>query len=110
MDLILDLAWWGLIYVLLPIALGTIAALPFWLKRRVLLGNAIGSAVIAVIMIAFIIQLFAGLLSAGFLAQADLLPVGALVVIGWIDVLVLFFLSGAVESRVKQRIINPDDF
>lgn len=110
MDMILDLAWWGLIYVLLPVALGAGAALPFWLKRRMLLGNAIGSTVIAVVMIAFIIQLFASLLSAGFLSQADLLPVGALVLVGWVDVLILFFLSGAVENRVKRRIVNPDDF
>lgn len=110
MDLVLDLAWWGLVYVLLPVALGSIAALPFWLKRRMLLGNAIGSTVIAVVMIAFIIQLFASLLSTGFLSQASLLPVGALVLVGWVDVLILFFLSGAVENRVKRRIVNPDDF
>jgi uncharacterized membrane protein len=41
MDLLLDLGWWGLIYVLFPTALGALAGLPFWLRRRVLLGNAI---------------------------------------------------------------------
>lgn len=110
METILDLAWWGLIYVLLPVALGAIVALPFWLKRRMLLGNAIGSAIIAVVMIIFIIQLFTSLLSSGFLATENLLPVGALVLVGWVDVLILFFLSGAVENRVKRRIVNPDDF
>jgi len=109
-DLALDLAWWGLVYVSLPVAIGAAAALPFWLKRRVLLGNAIGSAVIAVIMIAYIIQLFASLISIGFLTQANLLPVGLLVLVGWADVLVLFFLSSAVENRVKRRVVNPDDF
>jgi hypothetical protein len=29
---------------------------------------------------------------------------------GWVDVLILFFISGAVEDRVKRRFINPDDF
>ncbi|MFN4293035.1 MAG: hypothetical protein ACK4JD_02775 [Thermoflexales bacterium] len=110
MDTILDLAWWGLVYVLLPVTLGVIAALPFWLKRRMLLGNAIGSTVIAVVMIAFIIQLFVSLISTGFFSQANLLPVGTLVLVGWVDVLILFFFSGAVENRVKRRIINPDDF
>lgn len=110
MDLALDLAWWGLVYVLLPTAIGVAAALPFWLKRRVLLGNAIGSAVIAVVMIVYIIQLFVSLISVGFLTQANLLPVALLVLIGWADVLMLFFLSGAVENRVKRRIVNPDDF
>ncbi|GIV84506.1 MAG: hypothetical protein KatS3mg052_1513 [Candidatus Roseilinea sp.] len=110
MDMILDLAWWGLVYMLLPVALGSLAALPFWLKRRVLLGNAIGSTVIAVVMIAFILQLFASLISTGFLSPENLLPVGALVFVGWVDVLILFFLSGAVENRVKRRIINVEDF
>lgn len=110
MDTILDLAWWGLVYVLLPVTLGAIAALPFWLKRRMLLGNAIGSTVIAVVMIAFIIQLFASLIATGLPSQANLLPVGALVLVGWVDVLILFFLGGAVENRVKRRVINPDDF
>ncbi len=110
MDTILDLAWWGLIYVLLPVALGSLAALPFWLRRRVLLGNALGSTVIAVVMIVYIIQLFASLLTTSFVMQSDLVPVGLLVLVGWLDVLVLFFLSGAVENRVKRRIVNPDDF
>ncbi|MCL6509137.1 MAG: hypothetical protein K6U78_00465 [Anaerolineae bacterium] len=110
MDLVLDLAWWGLVYVLLPTALGSAAALPLWLKRRVLLGNAIGSAIIAVVMIIYIIQFFVSLLSVGFLTQTDLLPIGLLVLVGWADVLILFFLSGAVENRVKRRVVNPDDF
>ena len=109
-DLLLDLGWWGLIYVLLPTALGALAGLPFWLRRRVLLGNAVGSTVIAVVMIAFILQLIFSQLANGFLTQADLLPVGVLVVAGWVDVLLMFFLSGAVEDRVKRRIIRPDDF
>jgi hypothetical protein len=110
MDLLLDLGWWGLIYVLFPTGLGALAGLPFWLRRRILLGNAIGSTVIAIVMIAFILQLIFSQLSDGFFAQADLLPVGLLVVVGWVDVLVMFFLSGAVEDRVKRRIVNPDDF
>jgi hypothetical protein len=110
MDLLLDLGWWGLIYVLFPTALGALAGLPLWLRRRVLLGNAVGSTVIAVVMIAFILQLIFSRLADGFFAQAELLPVGLLVAAGWVNVLLMFFLSGAVEDRVKRRIIKPDDF
>jgi len=110
MDLLLDLGWWGLIYVLFPTALGALAGLPLWLRRRVLLGNAVGSTVIAVVMIAFILQLIFSRLADGFFARAELLPVGLLVAAGWVNVLLMFFLSGAVEDRVKRRIIKPDDF
>jgi hypothetical protein len=110
MDMALNLAWWGLIYVLLPVALGALAALPFWWKRRMLLGNALGSAAIAVVMIVFILQVFASGISSGFLTQDSLVPLGVLVILGWVDVLILFFVSGAVEERVKKRVVNPDDF
>jgi hypothetical protein len=110
MDMALNLAWWGLIYVLLPVALGTLAALPFWWKRRMLLGNALGSAAIAIVMIVFILQVFASGISSGFLTQDSLAPLGVLVILGWVDVLILFFVSGAVEERVKKRVVNPDDF
>jgi hypothetical protein len=63
-------------------------------------------------MLIFIIVLFAR--SFDTIAQGQpnniLLPLGVLVFLGWLDVLILFFLSGAVENRVKKRIINPDDF
>jgi hypothetical protein len=111
MSLLLDLAWYGLIYVLVPTALGALLALPFWLKRRILLGNALGSAVIAVVMIVFILQVFAQSFSAIALNPGGMFPtLAGLVFVGWMDVLILFFLSGAVENRVKKRIINPDDF
>lgn len=110
MDFVLDLAWWGLIYILLPVALGTLGALTFWLKRRMLLGNAVGSTIIAVVMIVFILQALTSQLSSGFVSQEGLIPIGLLVLAGWVDVLILFFVGGAVEDRVKRRIVNPDDF
>jgi hypothetical protein len=109
--LLLDLAWYALIYMLVPTTLGALAALPFWMKRRVLLGNALGSAVIAVVMIFFILRVFAQSFSAIALDPGGMFPtLAGLVFVGWIDVLILFFLSGAVENRVKKRIVNPDDF
>jgi hypothetical protein len=109
---VLDVLWGFAIYMLLPTILGAAAALWFWLKRRILIGNAIGSGVIAVVMIFYIIQFFTATVSSNsfFAAQDMMLPLGGLVLLGWLDVLILFFLSGAVEDRVKKRIVNPDDF
>lgn len=108
---VLDVLWGALIYMLLPTTLGAAAALPFWLKRRMIMGNAIGSVVIAVVMIVFIIRQFADSINRTA-AQPDAIyvPLLVLVGLGWLDVLIMFFLSGAVEDRVKRRIVNPDDF
>jgi hypothetical protein len=108
---LLDVLWGALIYVLLPTALGSAAALWFWLKRRMIIGNAIGSAVIAVIMIVFIVQRFAdSFTQTATQPDAIFIPLLVLVGLGWLDVLIMFFISGAVEDRVKRRIVNPDDF
>ncbi len=108
------LVLWGAgAYVVAPTALGVLSALVFWLRRNMLLGNAIGSAVIAVVMIFHILQFLANALGANstILDLSDTwLPMGVLVVLGWVDVLLLFFIGGAVESRVKRRIIRPEDF
>jgi hypothetical protein len=103
----------GLVMMVLPVAAGSLCALPLWLKRRMILGNAIGSAVIAVIMIVVILQRF----SAFFATDVSTVRVDSALmsmllpaVLGWLDVLFLFFIGGAVEDRVKRKIINPDDF
>ena len=108
----IDILWYALVYVIFPAALGSAAAWLFWRKRRVLIGNAIGSAVIGVTMIFFIIQLFGVLSGSGTVQRMDdlILPLGGLVALGWVDVLLLFILSGLVEDQVKKRIVNPDDF
>jgi len=107
MDVLIDAA----VLVLLPVALAALVALPFWWRRRILIGNALGSALIGVWMIVIIIQRF----SVYFVApSADavgiLTPLLVPAVLGWVDVLILFFISGAVEERAKRRYINPDDF
>ncbi|MCS6773255.1 MAG: hypothetical protein RMM31_06685 [Anaerolineae bacterium] len=105
------LLWWVLVYGLFPIALGSLVALPFWLKRRMVVGSAAGSAAIAIVMTALILQFLVSALSESALldTQAWLLPMGALVVAGWVDVLVMFFIGGFVESRVRSRVVRPDD-
>lgn len=106
-----DVLWGALIYVLVPVVLGALVAVWFWRKRRMIIGNAIGSGVIAITMIVFIVQVFAASTNANSLdPNAMLLPLGGLVALGWVDVLILFFVSGAVEERVKKRVVNPDDF
>ncbi len=113
MSVLLDVLWGALLYVLLPTTLGVGVAIWFWRKRRILIGNALGSGVIAVVMIVFIIQLFGAATTSRVLSTSPdgiMLPMGGLVLLGWLDVLILFFLSGAVEARVKKRIVNPDDF
>lgn len=112
MDLRLDyLLWWALVYGVFPIALGSLVALPFWLKRRMVIGNAAGSTAIAIIMTGLILQFLASALSETALldTQEWLLPMGVLVVAGWIDVLVMFFIGGFVESRVQSHIARPED-
>lgn len=113
MAVLLDVLWGALLYVIVPIALGTATAMWFWRKRRVLIGNALGSGVIAVVMIVFIVQLFGAATTSRVLTTSIdgiMLPMGGLVLLGWLDVLILFFISGAVEARVKRHIVNPDDF
>ena len=101
----------AIVLVVLPVALAALVALPFWWRRRILIGNALGSALIGVWMIVIIIQRF----SVYFVApSADavgiLTPLLLPAVVGWVNVLILFFISGAVEERAKRHYINPDDF
>lgn len=106
-DLLFDAA----VLVLLPVALGVLVALPFWSRRRILIGNALGSAVIGVWMIVLIIQRFSVYFTAPVTdPNAILLPLVLPAIVGWVDVLILFFLSGTAEERAKKRYINPDDF
>ncbi|MCS7089088.1 MAG: hypothetical protein NZL91_10390 [Thermoflexales bacterium] len=112
MDVTLGLLlWWALVYGIFPIALGSLVGLPFWLRGRVILGNALGSAAIAIVMTVFILQFLFGTLTTTsvFETEAWLLPLGALVFAGWLDVLIMFFLSGAVEQRVSRRAVRPEE-
>lgn len=107
MDVLIDIA----VLVVLPVALAALVALPFWSRRRILIGNALGSAVIGVWMIVIIVQRFSVYFTAPSAdPNAILLPLVLPAIVGWVDVLILFFLSGAVEERAKKRYVNPDDF
>lgn len=97
-------------YVVIPTALGVAAAFAFWLKRRILLGNAVGSGVIAAVMVLFILQRFATFSAAPAPTGDPISPMLILALLGWLDVFLVFLISGFVEDRVKKRIINPNDF
>lgn len=106
MDALFD----ALIYVGFPALLGTCAAFPFWWKRRVLLGNAVGSGVIAVVMVLFILQRFAASTAEPVITADPISPMLVLALLGWLDVFIVFIISGFVEDHVKKRIVNPNDF
>ncbi len=107
LDVLIDAA----VLVLLPVGLASLLALPFWMRRRILIGNALGSALIGVWMIVIILQRFSVYFVAPSAdAGAILTPLLVPAVVGWVDVLIVFFISGAVEERAKRRYINPDDF
>ena len=107
---------WVVYVVALPQALGALAAAPFWLKRRIMPGNAVGSLAIAGVIFVLIWIQYGAYVRAqeacagtgigcaavtGGLAQFG--PYLALVGLGWLDVFVLLILSGRVEDWVKQR-------
>jgi NADH:ubiquinone oxidoreductase subunit 6 (subunit J) len=113
-DVMGSILYWLIYVVLLPLTLGTLAALPAWLKRHPILGNLIGSGVIAAVIFVLIWQQYGAFVqaqaacagsSAGCAASAEALymPYLIMVVLGWVDVFILLFLSGMVEDRLKSR-------
>ena len=105
------IASWALYVVALPSALGALVALPFWLKGRTMLGNVAGSCAIALAVAVLIWQQFGayvraqeGCTGAGCPPSENALYAFLiLVVLGWLDVFFLLFLSGFVEDWRKRR-------
>ena len=106
--------YWIIFAVVLPVGLSTLIALPIWLKRRVLVGNLVGSLLVVVAIVVLIWQQLGVTLQAQatcgqpdancrFDAQAIYAPYLYLVVIGWMDVFAIFIFSGIVEDRLKHR-------
>ena len=103
-----------IIAVMLPTVLAAVAGLPFWIKRRTVLGNLVGSGLIAGAMIVLIWQGYGDFVgeqeACTTAGTCGLLSVEGIftrflgfVVIGWMDVLLILILGGVVEQRVKRR-------
>lgn len=104
------LLFWAVYAVLLPSVLACLSALPFWYKRRILLGNLIGSLLVALIVIVLIWQQYGTAVQssqtcANCLTDVNTLfvPFFILVGLGWLDVLLVLIVGGIVESRRKVR-------
>lgn len=99
------------LYIIFPVALASVAGLLFWVKRRVLIGNAVGSGIITAIMVLFILQRLGEFMGNPTPSQSPTTAMLILAGVGWLDVFILFFVSGFVEDRVrKNSSIRPDDF
>ena len=105
---------WLLYVVILPSALATLGAFPAWLKRRVTLGNLIGSVIVIAVIFVLIWQQYGAYVQAqatctqsgiGCVSDAESLymPYLYMVLLGWMDVFLLLFISGMVEDHLKRR-------
>ena len=105
---------WLLYVVILPLVPATLVALPFWLKRKAVLGNIVGSCVIAAVIFVLIWQQYGAYVQAqSACSQTNIGCTGSvdspytqyllMVLIGWVDVFFLLVISGIVEDRQKRR-------
>lgn len=107
----IDVLWDVARYGVFPVALAALAGFLFWRKGRVLLGNAIGSGIIAAIMVLFILARFGAFMANPIPGQEPINAMLLLAVVGWVDVFALFVISGVAEDRARIRQpIQPDDF
>jgi hypothetical protein len=120
----IDFAIGVLMYVVFPLVCGIIAASPFWYKRRIIIGNIIGSLIIAFIMIIMVLRTYGEYVGdreacrqSNYelpVCQQDDLSIiynmFGLVGVSWLDVFGLFALSGFVEDKQRARNINPELF
>ena len=54
----LDFIFGALLYVVFPLLCGGLIALPFWLSRKIMIGNIIGSVIIAFIMVILVMRTY----------------------------------------------------
>jgi hypothetical protein len=100
-----------LLYIIIPTFIALIIALPIWLSKRIILGNIIGSGVIAVIMIFWIVTVFAeAFANPALLQEPPLTRMIVIGVLGWVDVFILLIFSGRTEDYLRKKSINPDLF
>lgn len=104
---------------LLPIALGALAGMSFWRRRRNILGNVVASAVVGVVILFLIAQTFGMFFacsietdpSCGTQASLDFATrvLIGLAVVGWVDVFVLMVIGGVVDDRARKRSVRMEE-
>jgi hypothetical protein len=99
------------LYIVVPTAIALVVSLPIWLSKRIILGNVIGSGIIAVIMIFWIVVVFAeAFANPAQLQDPPLTRMIIIGVLGWVDVFILLIFSGRTEDYLRKKSINPDMF
>ncbi|MDR1990720.1 MAG: hypothetical protein LBQ09_10885 [Acidobacteriaceae bacterium] len=109
---------WILVMAIAPLPAGLALAYPIWWTRQVILGNLAGSAVIFGVALAFIFREHAELdrltracLDAGMTCWPEpsaFMRFAIYAAIAMVQVFVLFSVSLAVESRVRNRAYAPE--
>ena len=107
---------WVIFAVIIPLMVGALCALPLWWRRKVIVGNLIGSIVIAVAVFVMIWQQYGALVRtqancsqqwtsncADITGVSQYTPYLILVLLGWVDVFFLLVISGIVEDRLRPR-------
>jgi hypothetical protein len=111
-------SFWIPITILLPLGLGALAAIWPWIKHKAIMGNLLGSFVIAAVIFLLIWQQYGAYVDAMTACSqglSDCPPSGIemytpylmLVFMGWVDVFLLLIISGVIEDRTKRRWPDP---
>ncbi len=120
----LDFIFGALLYVVFPLLCGGLIALPFWLSRKIMIGNIIGSVIIAFIMVILVMRTYGNFIGDQDICRQSnyespvcnqdstdiIYTMFGLVGVSWLDVFGLFAISGRVEDSQRRRNINPDMF
>jgi hypothetical protein len=102
--------------LVIPLVLGALGGLPFWLRRHVIAGNIVGSGIIAAAVIVLIWRAYGNIVRAQNECIFDCVrsfesiyaPLLWLVLLGWVAVFLLLIISGVVEDRVKRTSFKRD--
>ena len=114
-----QLSWfWIALELTVPPVVGGLVALPLWIKRQPILGNLTGTTVIFGAAMGLImrehVQLLQGAehcLDLGYVCSPDpsaFTRYAIYAAIALCEVMVLFYLSLGVESRIRRRGYDPE--
>ena len=118
LDIDAIITFWLPLTIIMPLGLGTLAAIWPWLKHKAIMGNLFGSFVIAAVIFVLIWQQYGAYIDAQAACTQGLsacpprgvemyTPYLMLVFMGWVDVFLLLIISGIIEDRTKRRWPDP---